>query len=50
MANLYDLKKFDLNLLVIFECIYQHLSISKAAESLYITPSAVSQTLQSLFA
>ena len=31
MANLYDLKKFDLNLLVIFECIYQHLSISKAA-------------------
>lgn len=39
MANLYDLKKFDLNLLVIFECIYQHLSISKAAETLYITPS-----------
>ncbi|EDZ2671393.1 LysR family transcriptional regulator, partial [Salmonella enterica subsp. enterica serovar Johannesburg] len=28
MANLYDLKKFYLNLLVIFECIYQHLSIS----------------------
>ncbi|EAW4801464.1 LysR family transcriptional regulator, partial [Salmonella enterica] len=27
MANLYDLKKFDLNLLVIFECIYQHSSI-----------------------
>ncbi|TFP05747.1 LysR family transcriptional regulator, partial [Escherichia coli] len=26
MANLYDLKEFDLNLLVIFECIYQHLS------------------------
>ena len=48
MANLYDLKKFDLNLLVIFECIYQHLSISKAAESLYITPSAVSQSLQRL--
>lgn len=37
MANLYDLKKFDLNLLVIFECIYQHLSISKAAETLYYT-------------
>lgn len=48
MANLYDLKKFDLNLLVIFECIYQHLSISKAAEMLYITPSAVSQSLQRL--
>ena len=43
MANLYDLKKFDLNLLVIFECIYQHLSISKAAAMLFITPSAVSQ-------
>ena len=48
ISNLYDLKKFDLNLLVIFECIYQHLSISKAAESLYITPSAVSQSLQRL--
>ncbi|SCZ30709.1 DNA-binding transcriptional repressor CitR [Enterobacter hormaechei] len=48
MANLYDLKKFDLNLLVIFECIFQHLSISKAAETLYITPSAVSQSLQRL--
>ncbi|ECF6063538.1 LysR family transcriptional regulator [Salmonella enterica subsp. diarizonae] len=48
MANLYDLKKFDLNLLVIFECIYQHLSISKASETLYITPSAVSQSLQRL--
>ncbi|HAU4331614.1 LysR family transcriptional regulator [Citrobacter freundii] len=48
MANLYDLKKFDLNLLVIFECIYQHLSISKAAETLYITPSAVSQSLHRL--
>src|SRR5699024_12626076 len=47
-ANLYKLKKVDLNLLVIFECIYQHLSISKAAESLYITPSAVSQSLQRL--
>ncbi|EIM37268.1 LysR family transcriptional regulator [Enterobacter cloacae subsp. cloacae GS1] len=36
MANLYDLKKFDLNLLVIFECIYQHLSISRAAvDALY---------------
>jgi len=48
MANLYDLKRFDLNLLVIFECIYQHLSISKAAQTLFITPSAVSQSLQRL--
>ncbi|HDG1679465.1 TPA: LysR family transcriptional regulator, partial [Kluyvera ascorbata] len=48
MANLYNLKRFDLNLLVIFECIYQNLSISKAAETLFITPSAVSQSLQRL--
>lgn len=48
MANLYNLKKFNLNLLIIFECIYQNLSISKAAETLYITPSAVSQSLQRL--
>jgi len=48
MTKLYDLKRFDLNLLVIFECIYQHLSISKAAEMLFITPSAVSQSLQRL--
>lgn len=48
MANLYELKRFDLNLLVIFECIYQQLSISKAAEMLFITPSAVSQSLQRL--
>lgn len=48
MANLYDLKKFDLNLLLIFECIYQHQSISKAAKALFITPSAVSQSLQRL--
>lgn len=48
MANLYDLKRFDLNLLVIFECIYQQLSISKAADMLFITPSAVSQSLQRL--
>ncbi len=48
MANLYYLKKFYLNLLVIFECIYQHFRISNAAESLYITTSAVSQSLQRL--
>jgi len=48
MTNLYDLKKFDLNLLLIFECIYQHQSISKAAKALFITPSAVSQSLQRL--
>ncbi|MFU0885605.1 DNA-binding transcriptional repressor CitR [Kluyvera sichuanensis] len=48
MANLYNLKRFDLNLLIIFECIYQHLSISKAAQTLFITPSAVSQSLQRL--
>jgi hypothetical protein len=40
-------EKVRFNLLVIFECIYQHLSISKAA-ALFITPSAVSQSLQRL--
>ena len=50
MANLYDLKKFDLNLLIIFECIYQNLSISKAAETLYITPSAtITNSIQRSF-
>ena len=48
MANLQDLKKFDLNLLVIFECIYLHRSVSKAAEALFLTPSAISQSLQRL--
>lgn len=48
MANLQDLKKLDLNLLVIFECIYLHRSVSKAAEALFLTPSAVSQSLQRL--
>lgn len=48
MANLYNLKRFDLNLLIIFECIYQNLSITQAAQTLFITPSAVSQSLQRL--
>lgn len=48
MANLQDLKKFDLNLLVIFECVYLHRSVSKAAEALFLTPSAISQSIQRL--
>lgn len=48
MANLQVLKKFDLNLLVIFECVYLHRSISKAAEALFLTPSAISQSIQRL--
>lgn len=48
MANLHDLKKFDLNLLVIFECVYLHRSVSKAAEALFLTPSAISQSIQRL--
>ncbi len=40
MANLYDLKKFDLNLLVIFECIYQHLSIREGANKQVISSQA----------
>ncbi len=38
MGNLYDLNNLDLNFLVISECIYQHYSISKGAESLYFNP------------
>lgn len=45
MVNFYDLKKFDLNFFVIFECIYQYLSISKAVELLYIILLVVSQLL-----
>ena len=36
MANLYNLKRFDLNLLIIFECIYQNLSIREGANKFLI--------------
>ncbi|WP_448546570.1 LysR family transcriptional regulator [Thalassotalea fusca] len=43
-----NLKQFDLNLLVIFYSVYQHNSVSKAAEELCISQSALSHALARL--
>lgn len=48
IANISRVKGFDLNLLLIFEAIYVHKSVSKAAELLCVSPSAVSQSLTKL--
>ena len=40
------IKIFDLNLLTVFEMVYTHSSVSLAATSMGMTPSAVSQSLQ----
>lgn len=40
IANISRVKGFDLNLLLIFEAIYVHKSVSKAAELLCVSPSA----------
>ncbi|QLK62938.1 LysR family transcriptional regulator [Enterobacteriaceae bacterium Kacie_13] len=40
--------KFDLNLLATYETIYMTRSVTKAAKSLNLTPSSVSQSLQKL--
>ncbi|NLS53038.1 LysR substrate-binding domain-containing protein [Hafnia alvei] len=42
------IKVFDLNLLTVFEMVYTHSSVSLAASSMGMTPSAVSQSLQKL--
>ncbi|STQ74285.1 LysR family transcriptional regulator [Hafnia alvei] len=42
------IKIFDLNLLTVFEMVYTHSSVSLAATSMGMTPSAVSQSLQKL--
>ena len=41
MANLYDLKKIDLNLLVIFECIYLYHALS--SEPVPATPARATE-------
>ncbi|WP_302795921.1 LysR family transcriptional regulator [Hafnia paralvei] len=46
--SLSKIKVFDLNLLTIFEMVFIHSSVSNAAASLGMTPSAVSQSLQKL--
>ena len=43
--RLHAIKGFDLNLLTMFESVYIHGSITKAAGILGLTPSAVSQAI-----
>lgn len=40
--------KFDLNLLAVYETVYLTRSVTKAAKSLNLTPSSISQSLQKL--
>ncbi len=42
------IKGFDLNLLLTFEVIFIHQSVSRAATHLRVSPSAVSQSLTKL--
>jgi DNA-binding transcriptional LysR family regulator len=39
---------FDLNLLIVFDALYRHKSVNKAAESIFISPSAFSHALNRL--
>ncbi|RFC83030.1 LysR family transcriptional regulator [Acinetobacter sichuanensis] len=39
---------FDLNLLLVFDALYRHKSVSKAAEAIYLSPSAFSHALNRL--
>lgn len=39
---------FDLNLLLVFDALYRHRSVSKAAEAIYLSPSAFSHALNRL--
>ena len=48
MANFQAIQKLDLNLLKVFERIYQEQNMSRTAELLHITPSAVSHSLKRL--
>lgn len=46
MNNMHlDLRRIDLNLLVIFNSIYQHRSVAESAKALAMSPSAVSHAL-----
>lgn len=46
--SLKSLRKFDLNLLTVFEAVYYYKSVSKAADILGMTSPAVSQSIQRL--
>jgi DNA-binding transcriptional LysR family regulator len=48
MADNTKIQQLDLNLLKVFESIYQEQNMSRAAEILHITPSAVSHALKRL--
>ena len=48
MTDVTKIQQLDLNLLKVFESIYQEQNMSRAAEVLYITPSAVSHALKRL--
>jgi DNA-binding transcriptional LysR family regulator len=48
MADVNAIQKLDLNLLKVFESIYQEQNMSRSAELLFITPSAVSHALKRL--
>jgi DNA-binding transcriptional LysR family regulator len=48
MPDINNIQKLDLNLLKIFESIYQERNLSRSAEVLHITPSAVSHGLKRL--
>jgi DNA-binding transcriptional LysR family regulator len=48
MADFQAIQKLDLNLLKVFERIYQEQNMSRTAELLHITPSAVSHSLKRL--
>lgn len=48
MTDITKVQKLDLNLLKVFESIYQEQNMSRAAEVLHITPSAVSHALKRL--
>lgn len=48
LHDIENLSQFDLNLIIVFELIYRHHSIAKAAVSLGISSSAVSQSLKKL--
>ncbi|MFS7223246.1 LysR family transcriptional regulator [Rahnella inusitata] len=48
IASIAKIKGFDLNLLLIFEAIFIHKSVSRAAALLSVSPSSVSQSLSRL--
>ncbi|GGZ53368.1 LysR family transcriptional regulator [Paraglaciecola agarilytica] len=48
MADMHALKKLDLNLLKVFESLYVEQNMTRTADALHITPSAVSHSIKRL--